>query len=63
MSVVKINKKLYEQQVENEKQVVLTNNIMLGEKLINVNEDGTTSLLKSYSECEQILKSEVKNNF
>lgn len=42
------------------RQVVLTNNIDLGEKLIEVNDDGTTTLLKSYSECEKILKSEVK---
>ncbi len=45
---------------EDNKQVVLATNIMLGEKLIKVNNDGTTELLKTHSECEQILKSEVK---
>ncbi len=45
---------------EDNKQVVLTNDIDLGEKLIEVNNDGSTKLLKSASECAQILKSEVK---
>lgn len=45
---------------EDNKQVVLTNDIELGEKLVEVNNDGSTKLLKSASECSQILKSEVK---
>ena len=44
---------------EDGKQVVLTNDIMLGEKLIEINEDGTTTLLKSEAECAEILESEV----
>lgn len=42
------------------KQVILTNNIMLGEKLIEVYDDGTTALLRSEAECEAILNKEVK---
>ena len=45
---------------EDGKQVVLTSDIDLGEKLVEVKDDGTTQLLKSVSECTQILKSEVK---
>jgi len=41
------------------KEIVLSNDIDLGEKLINVNSDGSTSLLKSEAECAKILKSEV----
>lgn len=46
--------------VNDDMQVVLTNDIMLGEKLIHVNDDGTTKLLYSQAECERILKSEIK---
>ena len=44
---------------EENKQVVLTKDIMLGEKLIEVNEDGTTTLLKTESECAKILSEEI----
>ena len=45
--------------VEDDKQVVLTNDIMLGEKLINVKDDGTTSLIYSQEKSAEILKSEI----
>lgn len=45
---------------EEGKQVVLVNNIMLGEQLIEVSNSGTTKLLKTANECAKILKSEVK---
>lgn len=48
------------QATEDGKQVVLTNSIMLGEKLVEVGADGKTTLLKSEAECAQILASEVK---
>lgn len=41
------------------KQVVLTNDIMLGEKLIEVKQDGSTKLLKTESECAKILSEEL----
>lgn len=46
--------------VEEGKQVVLTQDIMLGEQLVQVNPDGTKTLLKSKEECARILNSEVK---
>lgn len=48
------------QATEEGKPVVLTQDIMLGEELVKVNPNGTTTLLKSKEECAQILKSEVK---
>ncbi len=41
------------------KAIVLSNSIDLGEKLIQINEDGSTTLLKSREECARILNSEV----
>lgn len=41
------------------KQIVLANDIMLGEELLQVNENGTTSLIKSESKCAEILASEI----
>ena len=48
------------QATEAEKQVVLTNDIMLGKELIRVNNDGSKTQLYSDSECASILQSEVK---
>ena len=48
------------QATEDDKQVVLTNDIMLGTQLIRVNTDGSTTKLYSDSECASIINSEVK---
>ena len=44
---------------KDKKEIILQNHIDLGEKLLNVNDDGSVTLLKDKSECARILKDEV----
>ena len=48
------------QATEDNKQVVLTNDINLGREIVRANGDGTTTQLYSNTECANILNSEVK---
>ncbi len=48
------------QATEDDKQVVLTNDIDLGREIVRANGDGTTTQLYSNSECANILNGEVK---